>query len=125
MRQVEDNVSYMKDFKPLTEEETEMQFEVARIMRKAGPLKECDYSKYEGLTYHRIPVSAIMQTHNSIASSPNPSFGADNNYIRQELIKRGVSDIHADLPEETVIFDGKDITPTVKEAWDYLIKTAF
>lgn len=125
MQQVKDNVSYMKDFKPLTEEETEMLFEVARIMRKAGPLKEYDYSKYESLTYHGIPVSAILQTYNSIASSPTPSFGADNNYIRQELIKNGVSDLHAALPDETVIFEGKDITPTVKEAWDYLIKTAF
>lgn len=89
------------------------------------PLKESDYSKYENIKYHGIPVSAILQTYNSIASSPTPFFVADNNYIRQELIKNGVSDIHAELPDETVILDGKDITPTVREAWDYLIKTAF
>lgn len=125
MVQVKDNVSYMKNFKPLTEEETEMLFEVARIMRKNGPLQEYDYTKYENIKYHGIPVSAILQTYNSIASSPTPSFGADNNYIRQELIKAGVPDIHQPFPEEKAVVGEKDITETVKEAWDYLIKTAF
>ena len=125
MQQVEDNTKAMHDFKPLTDEEQQMLFECARIMREKGPLHESDFSKYGDLKFRGIPVSAILQDYNALVVQPDPGFAADNNYLRQELLKQGVADIHQKWPEEKVMFDGTDITPQLEEAWETLVKYAF
>lgn len=65
-----------------------MPLERARILREAGPLNRSDYSEYDDLRFHGIPVAAILQTCNSVAAQPNPGFAADSNYLRQQLLKR-------------------------------------
>ena len=125
LAQVEDNTAAMADFKPLTPAEQDMLFECAKIMRQQGPLHQDDYSVYEGLTFRGLPVGPILQTYNSLVMQPDPSFAADNNYLRQELLKKGVTDLHQQWPPEQVMFDGKDISDTLATAWDYLVKMAF
>lgn len=125
MEQVEDNTASMENFKPLTQKEQEMLFDCARIMAEKGPLHTNDFSKYEGLTYHGIPVDAILQEYNTTCIQPDPTFGADNNYPRPELVKRGYSDLHPEWKEEKVVLNGEDITELVATAWKYLADRGF
>ena len=41
------------------------------------------------------------------------------------FLKLGVTDLKQPFPEEAVTLDDTDITPTVKEAWDFLIAHSF
>lgn len=125
LAQVEDNVTSMKDYESLTEDETKLLAEIARDLKKEGPEKESDFTKYEGIRYHGIPVSDILDSYNSAMVQPNPLFSGEMNYLPGRLLANGVTDIHQEFPEEQVIFEGKDITPQVKEAWDFLVEHAF
>ena len=45
--------------------------------------------------------------------------------VDASLQKLGVTDIKQSFPEETVTLNGEDITPMVREAWEWLIAHSF
>ena len=45
--------------------------------------------------------------------------------VDASLQKLGVTDIKQPFPEETVTLNGEDITPMVREAWEWLIAHSF
>lgn len=123
--QMRDNVAAMKDFAPLTEREEAMLSDIARNIKESGPVGTADYRKYEPLTYHGVSVAALLDSYNSCMVQPNPGFAGELNYLANELLKRGVTNLKQPFPEETVTLDGADITLKVKEAWDFLIAHSF
>lgn len=69
--------------------------------------------------------AAILDGYNACLVQPNPFFAGELNYLPNELLKLGVTDIKQPFPEETVTLNGEDITPMVREAWDWLIAHSF
>ncbi len=125
LAQVEDNVKTMKDFTPLTAETQTMMEGLAAKQKESGPEHLGDFTEYEGITYHGVSVAAILDTYNSAMVQPNPFFSGEMNYFANKMLSLGVTDIHQEFPKETVIFEGRDITGQVEEAWRFLVEHAF
>ena len=125
LEQVQDNVKNMKDFRPLGEDDKDMLLTMAKEQKAAGPEGTGDFTEYEDLTYHDISVAAILDTYNSAMVQPNPLFSGEMNYLANKLLAVGVTDIKQEFPKETVLFQGKDITTQVEEAWNFLVEHAF
>lgn len=125
LEQVQDNVKNMKDFRPLGEDDKDMLLTMAKEQKAAGPEGTGDFTEYEDLTYHDISVAAIFDTYNSAMVQPNPLFSGEMNYLANKLLAVGVTDIKQEFPKETVLFQGKDITTQVEEAWNFLVEHAF
>ena len=124
MDQVRDNIATMRDMEPVGESDRALLREAVSEMKEAGPLGESDFSRYEGLTYHGIPVAALLDTYNSCMIQPVPTFAGDLNYLVGRLLATGEPDMKREFPEEKVVLDGEDITARVKEAWDFLVDNA-
>lgn len=120
--QMMDNIHTFDECKPLTKEQMHELVEIGNDLRESGPEHTRDFSKYEGLTYHGIPVADILDAYNALMLQP--IFGAESNYLSQELLKEGITDVHHEFAPETVMFEGKDITDHVKEAWDLNVAKA-
>ena len=125
LAQVEDNVKTMKDFDVLSEEQQALLESFAAKQKENGPEHMGDFTAYESLTYHGVSVAAILDTYNSAMVQPNPLFSGEMNYLANKMLSLGVTDIHQEFPKETVIFEGKDITAQVEEAWNFLVGHAF
>ena len=119
--QMEDNIRTMKDFTPLTAEEQAMLIALAAGQKQTGPMRRSDFRKYEKATYHGISAAVLMDSYNAAMVQPNPNFSVELNYLANELLKIGVTDVNHPFPDETVVVDGEDITAQVKETWDFLI----
>ena len=81
IEQVEDNLSYMEHFEPLTEKEQEI-----LTVAKAEYMKKWKYAceNWEALdeNAYQVPVSGILRAYNSLQLQPNPYFGAELNYYK-------------------------------------------
>ena len=81
IEQVEDNLSYMEHFEPLTEKEQEI-----LTVAKAEYMKKWKYTceNWEALdeNAYQVPVSGILRAYNSLQLQPNPYFGAELNYYK-------------------------------------------
>ena len=119
--QMEDNIRTMKDFTPLTAEEQARLIALAAGQKKTGPMRRSDFRKYEKATYHGISAAALLDSYNAAMVQPNPNFSVELNYLANELLKIGVTDVNHPFPDETIVVDCEDITSQVKEAWDFLI----
>ena len=125
LEQMEQNIATMRDFAPLTADEEAQLLQSAKEIKAQGPLHTSDFTKYEKIKFHGIPVAAILDGYNACLVQPNPYFAGELNYLPNELLKLGVTDIKQTSPEESVTLNGEDITPMVKEAWDWLIAHSF
>ena len=125
LEQMEQNIATMRDFTPLTADEEAQLLQSAKEIKAQGPLHSSDFTKYEKIKFHGIPVAAILDGYNACLVQPNPFFAGELNYLPNELLKLGVTDVKQPFPEETVTLNGEDITPMVKEAWDWLIAHSF
>ena len=125
LEQVQDNVKNMKDSQPLGEDEKNMLLTMAKEQKATGPEGTGDFTEYGDLTYYGISVATILDTYNSAMVQPNPLFSGEMNYLANKLLAIGVTDIKQEFPKETVLFQGKDITAQVEEAWNFLVEHAF
>ena len=125
LEQMEQNIATMRDFTPLTADEEAQLLQSAKEIKAQGPLHMSDFTKYEKIKFHGIPVAAILDGYNACLVQPNPFFAGELNYLPNELLKLGVTDIKQPFPEESVTLNGEDITPMVREAWDWLIAHSF
>ena len=122
--QVEDNTSYMQNFVPMTEEEKNICFDTASLIRKKGPVGTTDYSNYENVSQKGLPAAALLDTWTAMASQPNPYFGAEGNYY--SLLR-----YHYNAPDGEWVrsglkaADGTDITELIRQADAYVSEHAF
>ena len=106
-------------------EDKEALKQVVSIYKKNGPLKMMDFSPYVGLRYHRVPVSAILDTYNTCQFQLNPSYGCDNCYIKNTMAEESHQDCFRELPKEYIALDdGTDITEMVEKAEKWLIENS-
>ena len=122
--QVQDNVSYMKDFVPLTESDKTILSEAVSEYHNTWPI-QISQEELEGVMLHGVPFSAILESYNTCQVQTDPGFTCDNNYLKGQLAKHGL-DIHGDLPEQKVILNsGKDITDLAMEVEKWMIAHTF
>ena len=125
LEQVRDNINTVQNLAPLTEAEKEKLHEIVKLYKDAGPIG-ADLSKYEGLTLHGAPVTAILEAYNMCQLQPDPGFSDDNNYLKNTIAEEAHLDIFGTLPEERVILaDGTDVTEEVRKAEQWLIENSF
>ncbi len=77
LEQVRDNIRTVQQLEPLTAEEMAWLGEVVKVYKQAGPVG-ADLSRFEGLTYHGAPVTAILEAYNMCQLQPDPGFSDDN-----------------------------------------------
>ena len=97
LAQVEDNISYMKDF----------------------------FSRYEEISPKGVSAAAILEAYNNCMLQPNPGFAAEHNYFSTEKAKHGIKTEENCIPLPAVLSDGTDISDMVKEAEEFLNSNAF
>ena len=125
LEQGKDNIHTVQNLDPLTEPEKEKLHEIVKLYKDAGPIG-ADLSKYEGLTLHGAPVTAILEAFNMCQLQPDPGFSDDNNYLKNTIAEEAHLDIFGTLPEERVILaDGTDVTEEVRKAERWLIENSF
>ena len=123
--QVQDNISYMRDFKPLDETEQAILRGAVEEYHSTWPVQVPAEEELAGATLHGVSVSAILEAYNSCLIQPNPGFSCDNNYLKGQLAKSRL-DIHGELPAQKIILkNGRDITAQAAEAENWLIAHTF
>ena len=125
LEQVEDNVSFMKDFHPLNDREKEIVTETARLCRMSGIAKTADFKLYEAINPKGISAAAILDCYNSCMLQPVPTFGAEHNYFSSEKAKFGLGKDDICIPGKAVLADGTDVTELVHEAEKFLNDSSF
>ena len=125
LEQVEDNVSFMKDFQPLNDREKEVIAETAKIYRASGVAKTADFTPYEAINPKGISAAAILDCYNSCMLQPTPTFNAEHNYFSSEKAKCGLRQDDLCIPGEVILADGTDATELVHEAEKFLNDNSF
>lgn len=126
LEQVRDNISYMKDFKPLTDSEKKiLTEEVVPLLKQSGPLKRSDYSIYEDISKEGMPVAGILDAYNSCQIQPDPSYGVENCYYRTFRFAANIPSGQSWIKGKLVDKEGNDITETVKVAEKWLMDNSF
>lgn len=117
IEQMRENIEIFKNPRSLTKEDKEILEKVITIYKQKGPYKTSDFTKYEKLKYHGVPVSTILNSYNSVQIQPRPDFSCDNTYFRNRVLEDGHFDIFNGIPKQKVVMDdGTDITEMVEEA---------
>lgn len=125
LEQVEDNVSFMKDFQPLNDRKKEIITETAKIYRESGIAKTADFTPYEAINPKGISAAAILDCYNSCMLQPVPTFGAEHNYFSSEKAKCGLRKDDICIPGEVILADGTNATELVHDAEKFLNDNSF
>ena len=126
LEQVKDNTKTSNEAQPLTEEDQKVLVEAMRIYRESAPIKQSEIDQYNGLMYHGVPVTAILQAYSICQIQPDPGFSDDNNYLKNAIAEAEHVDFHNGLEKQVVMTaDGKDITEMVEEAVAWLTEHSF
>lgn len=124
--QVRDNIKTANEAKPLSDAEKDTLAQAMRIYRESGSIAPDHIAKFAGLTWHNVPVTAILQTASILPIQPDPGFADDNNYFRNTLAEEAHLDLNGDIaPEKVVLPDGTDATEEVEDAVAVLKQYAF
>ena len=100
--------------------------EAMRLYRESAPIRQSEIEKYNGLLYHGVPVSAILQAYSICQIQPDPGFSDDNNYLKNAIAEAEHVDFHNGLEKQAVITDdGEDITGLVENAVVWLTEHSF
>ena len=121
MEQVEDNISYMKEFQPLTEEERELISFAKSEYMKTWKYRCDDWSV---LDRGEVPLSGIIRAFNSTQIQPNPFFAAELNYyksFRSAFDRSYETADHSALNEAA----GFDVNAALAEAIPFETKNSF
>ncbi len=125
LAQVEDNTSYMQDFKPITKEELEVLDYTKQEMMKKWKYQCDDMSKLDDNPYH-VPLSSIIRGYNSLLIQPNPYFGAELNYyksFRSAYDRAYETENYSELTE--AIDHAFDVNAALKEAIEFHTNFSF
>ncbi|MBO5521516.1 MAG: hypothetical protein J5973_07580 [Eubacterium sp.] len=97
-----------------------------RIYRESAPIKPDEQARYQGILYHGVPVSAILQAYSICRIQPDPGFSDDNNYLKNAIAEAEHLDFHKGMGKQAVVTaDGTDITEKVEMAVAWLTKHNF
>ena len=126
LEQVIDNTRTSDEAVPLTDEEREALEEAMRIYRESAPIPQSQIEQYQGLEYHGVPVTAILQAYSICQIQPDPGFSDDNNYLKNNFAEAEHVDFREGLARQRVVAaDGTDITETVEKAVVWLAEHSF
>ncbi len=126
IEQVRDNVRTANEAQPLTDKEREVLAEAMRLYRESAPIPQSEIDMYKDLTYHGVPVTAILQAYSICQLQPDPGFSDDNNYTKNAFAEESHLDIFQGLPRQKVVTaDGTDITEKVETAMQWLTEHSF
>ena len=125
LAQVRDNISYMKDFQPLTEKEFDLLQKVVPIIKEGGALHCGDFKKYEDICENRMPVAGILDAYNSCFLQPDPTFATEHNYYKTFRLDAKIPEGKSWIEGKIIDKDGNDITDLVRKAEDFLLKNSF
>ena len=124
--QVLDNVKTSDAAEPLTEKEHEALSRAMKIYRESAPIRQSEIDAYQGILYHGVPVTAILQAYSICRIQPDPGFSDDNNYLKNAIAEAEHVDFSRGLEKRTVrTKEGKDITEKVEEAVAWQTKHSF
>ena len=125
MEQVEDNISYMKDFNPLTDEEREITAFAIEEYHKNWKYFCPDWSLLDDNSFG-VPLSWFLRSYNSILLQPVPTFSAELNYYKSFRSAFDRTYETADYSDLTTKIGGVfDVTTAVKEAIEFQTKNSF
>lgn len=116
LEQVDDNTSSLEDFDPLTEQEKELLFSIARELRASGPYKTDDFSRFDVEGPRGMPVAAVMDAYNAMMIQGGA--GAELNYYYEWRYRNGISGKQSVIDGPILDVDGSDITDLVRMADD-------
>ena len=126
LEQVMDNTKTCNEAQPLTDEDRKALAEAMRIYRESAPIRQSEIDRYKGLTYHGVPVTAILQAYSICQIQPDPGFADDNNYLKNAIAEVEHVDFHHGLEKQPVITaEGADITDMVEKAVAWLTEHSF
>ncbi len=124
--QMRDNIRTAKETGPLSADEQTALAKAMRIYRENTPIPQSEIDRYQGLCYHGVPVTAILQAYSICQVQPDPGFSDDNNYLKNAFAEEAHLDFFQGLPKESVITaDGRDITGQVEAAVKWLTENSF
>lgn len=125
LEQMRDNISYMKDFQPITPEEESVLKEASVELRTSGPVQIPHAEELKNIRIAGVPAYNIVDAYNSCQIQPDPYFACELNYLKGQLAKTG-RDVHENLGETRVILsDGTDVTETVMKCLHWLQEHSF
>ncbi len=126
LEQMEDNIRTAREAQPLSPEEHKALARAMAIYRESAPIPQSEIEKYQGVLYHGVPVTAILQAYSICQIQPDPGFSDDNNYLKNAFAEKAHLDFFQGLPREQVIApDGTDITEKVETAVKWLTENSF
>ena len=126
LEQVEDNTSYMQDFKPITEKEKELLKFAKTEYEKEWKFRCSDWEKLDSNTPNKVPVSNIIRAYNSLMIQPDPYFGAELNYYKTFKLGYKSEIENEDYSECTKALNGElDVNQAVKESVEFFNKNGF
>ena len=126
LAQVKDNISYMKDFTPLTDAEKDMLVnQIVPIIKSSGPFKTADFSKYEGIADNGMPVAAMLDAYNSCMIQPDPTYSTENNYYKTFRLDAKIPAGQSWISGKLIDKDGNDVTETVRKVEKWLMDNTF
>lgn len=125
MEQFQDNVSYMTDFKPVTEEEKKLlEFTKAEFVKNWK--YNCDNWEALDDNQYGVPLSPIIRCYNSLQLQPNSYFGAELNYYKSYRSGFDRAYENGDYSAITKKIGGAfDVTAAVRETIEFETKNSF
>lgn len=121
LEQMEDNISTMTDFQPLTEAEKELLKKAVPAYKKSGIYGLADFSKYDEIKPNGMPVGEILDNFNS-CELQGP-VRTENNYYKSLRYENGID---GSWIQGTIVDrEGCDITEMVRRAENYLIENSY
>lgn len=123
--QLDDNTSYMQDFKPLSESETEALAKVKAEYQNTWKFRCDDWQALDENAYN-VPISGIIRAYDSLLIQPNPTFGAELNYYKSFRSAYDRAYETGDYSAQTEKIGGAfDVTAALREAIEYQTKNSF
>lgn len=121
LEQVNDNISTMKAYAPLTKNEKELLKRTVMAYKKSGIYGLEDFSKYDGITPNGMPVGEILDNYNS-CELQGP-VRTENNYYKSIRYENGINGswITGSIKDN----EGNDITEMVRTAEKYLLENSY
>lgn len=125
LEQMDDNTSYMKDFKPLNEAEKEAVAEAKKDLQKEWQLLPDAIEELHGFKVNGVDAGDIVESYNSIQIQPNPYFACELNYLKGQLAGQGHALKDPIEPVSIILKDGRDVTKDVLKAYQFLVDHSF
>ncbi len=121
MDQVLDNISYMKEFTPLSADDKRYLLSAVPMFKQCGIYGLPDFSRYAGITPNGMPVAEVLDAYNSCTVQTGSY--CENNYYKSIRYENGIEGSWISGP--ILDKDGKDITEIVREAETYLLENSY